>query len=98
MQCACGEFTKIITWAREVFLNGYTFNIYLKTQRGNLKWMKKIIINNDAFYPKPVSIALNDQLPINVICFDFASQLLSLLQSKKLMTQDNLLLHIKNSY
>ena len=44
--------------------------------------MKKTIVNNDAFYPKPVYVALNNQLSIDVICFDFTSQLPDLLQNK----------------
>ena len=55
---------------------------------------EKMVVNNDAFYLKSVNVALNDQLSIDVICFDFFPQLLRLLQNKRLMTQENLLLDI----
>ena len=55
-----------------------------------------MVVNNDAFYPKSVNVALNEQLSIDVVYFDFVSQLLCLLQNKRLMTKENLLLDINN--
>ena len=53
-----------------------------------------MVVHNDAFYPKPITVNLNNNLCIDVMCFDFPTQLLHLLQNQKLMTQENLLLDI----
>lgn len=53
-------------------------------------------VNNSAFYPKLETRHLNDQTKIDVVCYDFTSQLLRLLQNKRLMKQENLLIDIKN--
>ena len=55
-----------------------------------------MILNNDAFYLKSVNIALNKQLSINVVCFEFTSQLLCLLQNKSLTAEKNLLCDVNN--
>ena len=58
--------------------------------------MKQMVVHNDAFYPKPTTVDLSDNLSIDVMCFDFSNQLLYLLQNKNLMTQENLLLDVNN--
>ena len=55
-----------------------------------------MVVNNDSFYPKSVNVAVNDQLLIDVVCFDFVPQLLCLLQNKRLMTEENLLLDVND--
>ena len=39
---------------------------------------EKIIGDDDVFYPKLISTALNDQLSIDITCFNFDPQLLCL--------------------
>ena len=41
-------------------------------------------------------MVLNDNLNIDVMCYDFPSQLLYLLQNKTLMTKENLLIDTEN--
>ena len=53
-------------------------------------------VNNPAFYPKLETVHLNDETKIDVVCYDFTAQLLRLLQNKKIMKQENLLIDIKN--
>ena len=43
-----------------------------------------MVVHNDAFYPKPITINLNNNLFIDVMCFDFPTQLLHLLQNQKI--------------
>ena len=58
--------------------------------------MKKMVVNNNAFYHQSIPVVLNEQTTIDVIAFDFTSQLLQLLQNKRLMTQENLLIDTQN--
>ena len=87
---------QILSWARSAYIEGFTFNLNTKTRNSNLNWMKQMVVNNNAFYPKPITVNLNDNLSIDVMCFDFPNQLLHLLQNKKLMTQENLLIDVNN--
>ena len=86
----------ILSWARDAYIEGFTFNPTTKTRTSNLNWMKQMVVHNDAFYPKPTTVDLSDNLSIDVMCFDFSNQLLYLLQNKNLLTQENLLLDINN--
>ena len=96
MNCPDYAFESIITWAREAFLDNYAFNPSAKTRKGNLNWIRKMVVHNNAFYPKAIPVALTNLIRIDVICFDFVLQLLHLLQNKKLMTQENLLIDVNN--
>ena len=96
MNCPDTAVTKIIDWAREAYLDGFEFKPPSKTRYGNLQWMKKTVVNDKSFYHKSIPVALNNQTTIEVIAYDFKSQLLRLLQNKYLMTQDNILLDTKN--
>ena len=58
--------------------------------------MKKMTVNNSAFFPKLETVHLNDATKIDIVCYDFTTQLLRLLQNKRLMKQENLLIDIKN--
>ena len=51
MGCPDDAVEKILTWAGEAHLDGFKSNSYSKTRNENLKWMKKMVVNNDAFYP-----------------------------------------------
>ena len=56
MGCPDDAIDKILTWVGEVHLDGFRFNPYSKTRKRNLKRMKKMVVNNDAFYSKSVNI------------------------------------------
>ena len=96
MNCSDGAVTKIIDWANESYNDGFNFNPSSKTRYGNLQWMKKMTINNDSFFPMVKTVALNHQTSIDIICYEFTSQILRLLQNKTLMKQSNLLIDIKD--
>ena len=96
MNCSDTAVTKIIDWAREAYLDGFEFQPPSKTRHGNLQWMKKMVVNDRAFYHQSIPVALNNQTTVEVISYNFKSQLLRLLQNKHLMTKENLLIDIQN--
>ena len=96
MDCPDYAFSSILSWAHNAYVEGFTFNPSFKSRKSNLHWMKKMVVHNDAFYPKPITVNLNNNLCIDVMCFDFPTQLLHLLQNQKLMTQENLLLDLNH--
>ena len=96
MNCPDSAVTKIIDWARTSYMSGFDFNPTSKTRYGNIQWMKKMVVNNNAFYPKIQSIPLINTSTVDIVSFDFVSQLLRIVQNPKLMTQNNLLLDIDN--
>ena len=79
MNCPDFAVTKIIDWARTSYNAGFDFIPTSKTRYGNIQWMKKIAVNNSAFYPKLETVHLNDQTKIDVVCYNFTAQLLQLL-------------------
>ena len=95
MNCPDFVVTKIIDWARTSYNARFDFITTSKTCYGNIQWMKKIAVNNSAFYPKLETVHLNDQTKIDMVCYDFTAQLLRLLQNKRFMKQENLLIDIK---
>ena len=49
-------------------------SMYVQSLKGLIiNEFKKIIVNKDASYPKPSSVALNGKLLVDFIYFDFAS-------------------------
>ena len=96
MNCPDTAVTKIIDWAREAYMAGFEFKPASKTRYGNLQWMKKMIVNNNAFYHESIPVVLNNQTTVEVISYNFKSQLLRLLQNKRFMVQDNLLIDTQN--
>jgi hypothetical protein len=87
-------------WARNCFEAGFDFNPKSKTRLGNLTWMYNSLHNSKQMLPHVVSIDLPDPLPdaksMDVICYDFVPQLLSILQSKTMMSANNLVLNPDN--
>ena len=87
MECPDYGFQTIMEWARKSFEAGFDFNPKCKTRSGNLKWMYDSLHNADQMLPHLEKIELPDPLPnmktMDVICYDFVPQLLSILQNKK---------------
>ena len=87
MECPDYAFQCIMDWARNCFEAGFDFNPKSKTRLGNLKWMYDSLHNTKQMLPNDVLIQLPDPLPntksMNVICYDFVPQLLSILQKKR---------------
>jgi len=67
---------------------------------GNLNWMYESIHNAEQMLPhlEPIDLPepLRDMTSMNVICYDFVPQLLSILQNKKMMAGHNLVLDPNN--
>ena len=82
MNCPDTALTKIIDWARAAYNKSFDFNPASKTRHGNIQWMKKMTVNNSAFFPKLETVHLNDVTKIDIVCYDFTTQLLRLLQKK----------------
>jgi hypothetical protein len=100
MECPDYAFKAIMEWARKCFEAGFDFNPKSKTRLGNLKWMYDALHNAEQMLPKIKTIILPDALPnmtsMDVICYDFVPQLLSILQNPKMMVGENLLLDPNN--
>ena len=100
MGCPDYGFQVIMEWARKCFEAGFDFNPKCKTRLGNLNWMYAALHNAEQMLPHLESIELPEPLPnvttMNVICYDFVPQLLSILQNKEMMCANNLVLDPNN--
>ena len=87
MECPDYAFQSIMEWAHKCFEAGFDFNPKFKTCMGNLNWMYDALHNAEQMLQHLEPIQLPDPLPnvktLNVICYDFVPQLLSILQNKK---------------
>jgi hypothetical protein len=96
MECPDYGFKATMEWAHKCFEAGFDFNPKSKTRLGNLNWMYDALHNAEQMLPHLEPIELSDPLPnmksMNVICYDFVPQLLSILQNPKMMVGNNLLL------
>jgi hypothetical protein len=77
-------------WARKWYEAGFDFNPKCKKRSGNLSWMLPHLETID--FPDP----LPDMHSMNVICYDFVPQLLSILQNPEMMSGTNLVLDPNN--
>ena len=100
MECPDYGFKSIMEWARGCFEAGFDFNPKCKTRLGNLNWMYASIHNAEQMLPhlEPIDLPepLCDMISMNVICYDFVPQLLSILQNKEMMAGNNLVLDPNN--
>jgi hypothetical protein len=89
-----------LSWARTCFLAGFDFNPKCKKCWGNVQWMFQSIHNSHQMLPFLKTIDLPEPLPqadtLDVICYDFVPQILSMLQDKEMMSPDNLVLDPTN--
>ena len=83
MECPDYGFKSIMEWARKCFEAGFDFNPRCKTRLGNLNWMYDSIHNAQQMLPhlEPIDLPepLRDMKSMNVICYYFVPQLLSIL-------------------
>jgi hypothetical protein len=100
MVCPDYGFQSIMEWAHKWFEAGFDFNPKGKKRSGNLIWMYGLLHNAEQMLPCLETIDLPDPRPdmdtMNVICYDFVPQLLSILQDPKIMTGNNLMLDPTN--
>ena len=85
MECPNYGFKAIMEWACKCFEAGFDFNPKYKTRLGNLNWMYDALHNAEQMLPHLEPVELPDPLPnvktLNVICYYFVPQLLSILQN-----------------
>jgi hypothetical protein len=74
---------------------GFDFNPKAVTRKANVQWMYKALHNSHQRLSQAISLLLEDHDEIqDVVCFDFAPALLSLLQDDNHMLPDNLVINI----
>jgi hypothetical protein len=87
MECPDYAFQSIMEWARNCFEVGFDFNPKSKTHLANLKWIYISLHNSEQMMQGVMSIQLPDPQPdvksMDVICYNFVPQLLSICRTKK---------------
>ena len=91
---------RVLHWANEAHRNGFDFAPKAYTREANIQWMYKNLANSHNALPQVIRIDLDDKGQMSssqdIVCFDFATALLSLLHNDKLMQPANLLLNAAN--
>lgn len=92
-------FKKIMDWAKDAYKSGYQFNPKASNYHSQIKQMESFS-NLKSIRPHVKQIALQNSLKdpwdttiFNVVCCDFTSMLLSLLQDKSINTEGNLVVN-----
>jgi Plavaka transposase len=90
-------FGQVLEWARLASSAGYSFHPAGGLSRSkNVDALINSVRNANQLLPFVRRVNVPHASPSDVICFDFVSQLLSLLQNPIIMTQENLLISIKD--
>ena len=90
-------FPAVLKWARNAHEAGYSF--YPTggvTRPKNINVLFKSIHNAQRMLPSVTRVVVPHGPPVDVVTYEFAPQLLSLLQNKNLMTADNLLIDLND--
>ena len=90
-------FKSILKWARNAHNDGYSF--YPNGRQlgiNNIDVLFKSVSNAQRLLLSIVSVAVPHGAPCNVIAYEFAPQLLNLMQNPAVMTDENLLIDIQN--
>jgi hypothetical protein len=94
-QCPDYMLQSILQWAYNAKMVGFDFNPRATTRKANVQWMYKALRNSHQRLPQVMSLHLEDHDDAqDVVCFDFAPALLSLLQDDKLMLPHNLVINL----
>jgi hypothetical protein len=94
-QCPDYMLQSILQWAYDAKLMGFNFNPRAVTRKANVQWMYRALQHSHQCLPQVISVHLEDHDDIqDIVCFDFAPALLSLLQDDNLMQADNLVINI----
>ena len=94
MNCPDYALPKILEWALDNERNQVSFQSAVLKRDPNVSWMRKMLHNANCLLPKVVPTSLSSSIKVDVMCFDFVPQLLSLLQDPDKMTADNLVIDI----
>jgi hypothetical protein len=94
-QCPDYMLQSLLEWAYNAKASGFDFNPRAVTRRANINWMYRAMRNSHQRLPQMISVGLEDHNDLqDVVCFDFAPSLLSLLQDDKLMLPENLVVNL----
>ena len=95
-QCPDYMLQSVLQWAYNAKLMGFDFNPRATTRGAHVRWMYKALRNSHQCLPQVISLKnLEDHdYPQDVVCFDFAPALLSLLQDDNLMLPQNLVVNL----
>lgn len=89
-------FGHVLEWARESSLDGYSYQPMGGLSRArNVDALIHSVRNGDKILPYMKRVEVKGE-PSDVICFDFVAQILSLLQNRSIMTEENLAIDIHN--
>jgi hypothetical protein len=90
-------FESILKWACNAHADGYSFYPNGGQSRiHNIDVLFKSVANAQRLLPSVISVAVPHGAPCNVITYEFAPQLLNLLQNPAVRTAENLLIDIQN--
>ena len=90
-------FGSIMAWARSASADSYSFYPAGGLSRSkNVDSLIASVHNGRHILPFVTTVQVPHGPPSDVICFDFVSQLLSLLQNRTVMTAENLVIDINN--
>lgn len=90
-------FGQILEWARLSSTAGCSFRpVGGRSRAKNVDALINSVRNANQLLPYVRQVHVPHAAPSDVICFDFASQLLSLLQNPTIMKQENLLININD--
>jgi hypothetical protein len=93
-QCPDYMLQKVLQCAYNAKLEGFDFNPRATTRKSNVQWMYKALEHSQDRLPHIVPVSLEDHDDIsNVVCFDFALALLSILQDELLMSANALVIN-----
>jgi len=98
-QCPDYLLERVLHWANKAHCDGFDFAPRAYTREANIQWMYKTLANSHNALPQLLRISLEDNGFVtsqDIVCFDFATALLSLLQDEQLMHPTNVLLNTDN--
>lgn len=88
-------FASILMWARNASADGYSFHpMGGQSRMANIDVLFQSVHNAQRLLPSVQTVAVLHGLPSDVITFEFAPQLLNLLQNPSIMIADNLLIDL----
>ena len=94
-----GAFKEIMNWAQDAFRTGYQFNPKTTNYQSQIQQMEKysnlrsIRPHTKETYLQNSMANVADTTPIKVVCCDFTSMLISLLQDKTINRKENLVVN-----
>ena len=90
-------FKSMMEWVRDACADGYSFQAVTGgvARSKNVDALINSVHNGRLVLPSVLTVNCPHPPESDVICFDFVPQLLSLLQNRSIMTQENLVIDVK---